>query len=203
MSLELFLQVEPKVTIKPNTQIKIKDIASVFCEDNKLEREIKELTIGETNDFDNNKVISVLSIIKTIKNINNNINIVIHGSPEILIHIKDHEKEKKLYKFIKVFIVSILLFFGASIAIINFHDDVNMEESLSTINYIITGVEKQNPLILTIPYSLGLGVGMVAFFQRVFKKKKKNVPSPLQLEMHSYEKNIDDYILDVTKHNSE
>ncbi|WP_130806704.1 stage V sporulation protein AA [Senegalia massiliensis] len=203
MNLELFLQVEPKVTIKPNTQIKIKHIASVFCKDSKLEQEIKELIIAETNDFDNNKVISVLSIIKNIKNINNNINIVIHGSPEILIHIKDYKKENNLYKFLKVFTVSILLFFGASIAIINFHDDVNMEESLSTINYIVTGVEKQNPLILTIPYSLGLGVGMVAFFQRVFKKKKKNEPSPLQLEMHSYEKNIDDYILDVTKHNSD
>lgn len=159
------------------------------------------MNVGETGDYDKNQVISLLSIIKKIKNHEENVDLVVYGSPEILIDIKDNKNEINILKYFKVGFVSILLFFGAAIAIINFHDDVNMEYSLGTINYVITGEKEVNPLYLKIPYSLGLGVGMVTFFNRVLKKKKKNEPSPLDLEMYTYKKNIDDYILDVTKHN--
>lgn len=101
----------------------------------------------------------------------------------------------------RITVVTILLFIGAAIAIINFHEDVNMEESLKIINRIVTGEETENLLLLKIPYSLGLGVGMVTFFSHVFRKKWKKEPSPLELEMYSYKKNIDNYILDNTKHN--
>jgi len=202
MSLELFLQTEPKILINTHSYIRLKDIASIYCIDDVFVEEIKDLIIDETKTY-NNQVISIIKVIKKIKEVDKDVNIIIHGPPEILVSIENENVESSIFKFLKVTIVSLLLFFGASIAIINFHDDVSMQEGLSTINYIVTGTKDENPLLLTIPYSLGLGIGMVAFFQRALKKKqkKKNEPSPLQLEMYSYKKNIDDYILDETKHN--
>ncbi|MBS4539620.1 stage V sporulation protein AA [Clostridium sp. D2Q-11] len=198
---ELFLQIEPKVTMKPNSKIKLKDVASAFSEDKGFQIRIEDLHVGEVGNYDKNQVISLISLIKKIKEIDRDVNITVFGSPEILINITNDKKEISILKFLKIGVISLLLFFGAAIAIINFHDDVNMEDSLEDINYIVTGEREISPLYLKVPYSLGLGVGMVTFFNRLLRKKNKNEPSPLELEMHSYKKNIDDYILDITKHN--
>lgn len=198
---ELFLQVEPKVTIKPNVEIKVRDVVSVFSPDKKFQDKIEELSIGKTEEGKENQVISLISIIKKIKENKEDVNIVAFGPPEILIDINNEKKEISIFKFIKIAVVSILLFLGAGIAIINFHMDVDMEKSLDTISYVVVGEKDVEPIYLKIPYSLGLGVGMTAFFNRLLKKKKENNPSPLELEMHSYENSIDDYIIDITKHN--
>ncbi|MBS4534271.1 stage V sporulation protein AA [Clostridium sp. D2Q-14] len=198
---ELFLQAEPKVNIKSNKEIRVEDLVSVFSSDDKFQNKIKKLVIGKTEKEDKNKVIPMIYIIKKIKEVKEDIDIVAFGSPEILIEIENEKKEIKVLKFLKITLVSLILFLGAGIAIINFHVDVDMEKSLGIISYVVVGERDVEPIYLKIPYSLGLGVGMVTFFNRVLKKKKNKQPSPLELEMHSYENSIDDYIIDITKHN--
>ncbi len=102
----------------------------------------------------------------------------------------------------KVSLVCIILFLGAGLAIINFHEDVNIENSFKTFHYLITGEFSERPLLLQISYSIGIGVGMITFFNHVFKKKWKKEPSPLDVEMYFYQKNIDEYIIDNAKQNS-
>lgn len=164
---------------------------------------IKELEINENTLNKNNLIINVLDIIYKISSVYENIDIKIFGPSEILVAINKNNKENIISDIIKVLIISILLFFGAALAITNFHEDVNMDESLKSIYYLITGENSENPLLIQIPYSLGLGVGMVTFFNHILKKKRKLEPSPLELEMHNYQKNIDEYILDITKHNGD
>lgn len=43
----------------------------------------------------------------------------------------------------------------------NFHEDVSMQVVHQKIYYMVTGTYDNQPLILQIPYSLGLGIGMV------------------------------------------
>ncbi len=123
------------------------------------------------------------------------------GDTEILVNIQGESSEWKLFSILKTALVCFILFLGAGLAIVNFHADVNMDKSLQIIYHMVTGEEKQKPLILLIPYSLGIGAGMTVFFNHLFQKKWKKEPSPLEVEMFMYEKNIDDYILDTTKHN--
>lgn len=66
-----------------------------------------------------------------------------------------------------------IIFFGAGIAIVNFYEDVNMIASLSKIYYTFTGIKDNKPLILTIPYSIGLGIGVMTFFNRVLSSSKR------------------------------
>ncbi len=145
------------------------------------------------------EVISVLTIIKKIKNEHTNIDIVVFGLPEILIEVNKFRQQYYIFRYIKIILVCIVLFLGAAIAIINFHQDVDMEGSLKVLYYIITGTKVERPLLIQIPYSIGLGIGMATFFKHFKRKKNKKSPSPLELEMHMYNKNIDDYVLDITK----
>jgi len=43
---------------------------------------------------------------------------------------------------------------------------------------------------------------MITFFNVLMKRKKITEPSPLEIEIHNYQKSIDEYILDQTKHNN-
>ena len=97
-------------------------------------------------------------------------------------------------KILRTIIVCFLLSIGAATAIMNFHSDVDMLQTQKKIYYMITGKNKDNILLLQIPYSLGIGVGMTVFFNHFFNKKINDEPSPLELEVHSYQQNVDQYI---------
>lgn len=182
--------------------MRLNDVASVYCNDIEFTKEIINIPIHKTSESKENDVISVLEIIRKIQEVKKDINIKTIGSSEILINIKSEKEMNKGFQYIKVAFVCLILFLGAGIAIINFHEDVNMEKSMQTFYRIVTGKKSERPLILHIPYSLGIGIGMVTFFNHIFKKKNKKEPSPLDVEMYMYSKNIDEYVLDITKQNN-
>ena len=95
--------------------------------------------------------------------------------------------------------VWLLLFVGSGLAIMNFHTDVSMKEVHERIYYLMTGMHHSRPLILQIPYSLGIGLGMVLFFNHLFKQKFNDEPSPLELEVFMYQESIDQYVIDHEK----
>lgn len=166
-----------------------------------MEKEILELEVQDISGRKKNDVIPALKIINIVYNYDKNIDLRIMGDTEILVNIQGENEESKLFTIIKTIMVCLILFLGAGLAIVNFHADVNMDKSLQIIYHMVTGEKNSKPLILLIPYSLGIGAGMSVFFNHIFQKKWKKEPSPLEVEMFMYEKNIDDYILDTTKHN--
>lgn len=91
--------------------------------------------------------------------------------------------------------VWILLFIGAAMTIMNFHYDVSMQEVQQKLHYIITGKRTLYPLWLQIPYSFGLGVGMLLFFNHWFKKRFNEEPSPLEIELFKYQEDLNKHVI--------
>ena len=60
---------------------------------------------------------------------------------------------------------------------------------------LVTGKEVEKPLMFQIPYSIGLGLGMIIFFNHVFKKRLNEEPSPLEVEMFNYQMDLDQYVI--------
>lgn len=60
---------------------------------------------------------------------------------------------------------------------------------------MVTGQAVDKPLLLQIPYSLGLGIGMILFFNHWFRKRINEEPSPLEVEMFNYQQSIDQYVI--------
>ncbi len=77
----------------------------------------------------------------------------------------------------------------------NFHEDVSMRIVHQKIFKTITGLEDDKPLLLQIPYSIGLGLGMILFFNHVFRKRINEEPSPLEVEMFNYQQDLDQYVI--------
>ncbi len=88
------------------------------------------------------------------------------------------------------------MFIGSGLAIMNFHADVSMLAVQRKIYEMFTGEYIPNPLLLQIPYSLGIGIGMVIFFfNHLFKKKFNEEPSPLEVEMFTYQESLNQYVI--------
>lgn len=152
-------------------------------------------------------IISVFDILEKIKGIlgESEIDIDIVSSNECLVYIgKPPAQQKKWYMLLKVAAVAIVLFIGSALTVINFHEDVGMHKVHSKIYKYITGREFKNPFIIQIPYSLGIGIGMIVFFNHFSNGKiDKNQPSPLEIEVFTYEKEKDECLIDIYKNQSE
>src|SRR5699024_4221207 len=78
--------------------------------------------------------------------------------------------------------------------IMNFHYDVSMQEVQQKLHFLITGEKTEFPLWIQIPYSIGLGVGMLLFFNHWFNKRFNEEPSSLEIEIYNYQQNLDQYL---------
>lgn len=104
-------------------------------------------------------------------------------------------KERSWLLWIKVAVVSMVLFVGASTAIMTFHNDSEMRKVFSRYHEIIFGEENENPYIINIPYSIGLGLGIILFFNHFSGKRLSKEPSPIEVEMATYEKDVEDSMI--------
>src|SRR5699024_11309509 len=86
------------------------------------------------------------------------------------------------------------VFLDQYIKIIKFHYDFSMLEVHQKLHFLFTGENVQHPLWLQIPYSIGLGIGMILFLNHWFKKQLNEEPSPLELELFTYEQKIEEYL---------
>ena len=77
----------------------------------------------------------------------------------------------------------------------NFHEDVSMQQVQQRLYRVITGEQVEKPLWFQIPYSLGIGLGMILFFNHFFKKRINEEPSPLEVEMFQYQQSLDQYVI--------
>ncbi len=204
MSNKIYLQLKDGVSTAPGKDIFIKDLA-ILLGDRPLKEKILNIKVlSISDDASDHVVVSILTVMKKITEQYPEMELFPIGEAEILVKVQKSVKEpKKILLFMKLALVCLILFVGAGLALMNFHADVNMSETHQKIYKMITGVEEKRPLLLQIPYSLGIALGMAVFFNHILPKKIKNEPSPMEVEMFSYRKNIDEYLLKNEKNTEE
>ncbi len=188
----IYIRMRHRLQVRPHDSIKLQDVAQIIAEDSLLEK-VKDCIVYTVSEKDQNIIIlDVMKVIPILTNMVEQINIEIIGQSQTIVEVV----YKKIGVSIPLFIlIWLLLFFGAALAIMNFHEDVSMQAVHQRIYKIITGKENLKPLILQIPYSIGLGLGMILFFNHVFKKRLNEEPSPLEVEMFNYQQDLDRYVI--------
>lgn len=80
--------------------------------------------------------------------------------------------------------VWLLLFLGAAATLLDFHADVNMPAAHRELYYLATGRRTQHPLVIEIPYAVGIGLGVLLFFS--LPRGAGGDPGPLELELEGH-----------------
>ncbi len=194
---QIFIRSKGKVSLPDDKPVLLKDLAEIAAEE-EIKYKLENLNYPVDTKKEINVLISVISIISFIKEKIPYTDLVIIGQTDVLIHFTDKNISEDRYKILRLASVCFLLFIGAITAIINFHSDVDMKTAHSIIYEIITGEKSDRPLLLQIPYSLGIGAGMSVFFNHIFKKKLSTEPTPLEMEIYSYQQSVDEYIKNKT-----
>ncbi len=193
MADTIYLKMRHRIQVKPNHMIHLKDIAQLLGKERVLIERLNEKVVYQVDMSDKNiVVIDVMQVMQFLLNAEPGLDIQTVGPSQAIIQV-DYGRKKAFPLYIGA--VCFLLFVGAALAIMNFHEDVSMQEVHQKIYTLITGKENDQPLLFQIPYSIGLGAGMILFFNHLFQKRINEEPSPLEVEMFNYQQDIDQYVI--------
>jgi stage V sporulation protein AA len=188
----VYIRLRHRVFIQPNDKIFLKDIAQIIAEDT-LHNQIGDRVLYQADAKDRNIIIiDVMHVVEEIKKFDSMIDVQIIGPSQTIIEVVYKKRKISPIFFL---IIWFLLFFGSMLTIMNFHEDVSMQDAHQRLYKIITGKSVDKPLMFQIPYSFGLGLGMILFFNHVFKKRLNEEPSPLEVEMFNYQQDLDRYVV--------
>lgn len=192
---QIFVQMKKRIRARPGQLLRVGDVARILAETDR--ERIENLPVKKFGPEEGNRaVVELMDVMRILRREDPVLDVQAVGLPHALVEFKEKGRPPQ---WIAVLGVWLLLFVGSGLAIMNFHTDVSMKEVHERIYYLMTGIHNPRPLILQIPYSLGIGLGMVLFFNRLFKKKFNDEPSPLELEVFLYQENIDQYVIDHEK----
>lgn len=142
---------------------------------------------------DGRYIITIMNVIDEILKQYPNADIQSIGDSDTVIEY--HHKRiqpKNSIEWLKAIAVCIIIFAGAFSAIMAYNTDISLAEMFITIHRMITGQEVEQPYFLTIPYSIGISVGVVVFFNHLGFRKITEDPTPMQVEMKKYEQDVED-----------
>ncbi|WP_053364006.1 stage V sporulation protein AA [Bacillus sp. FJAT-27251] len=192
MENTIYIRLRHRVQVKPEESLLLKDIAQIISND-EIHQRLNMLHVHKVTPQDKNIVIiDVMKVISVITSAFPNHEVQAVGPAQTIIEVMLKKKAITLPLFLLIWM---LLFTGAALTIMNFHEDVSMQEVHQRIYTILTGEEASKPLLFQIPYSFGLGLGMILFFNHVFRKRLNEEPSPLEVEMFQYQQSLDQYVV--------
>ncbi|MUT65542.1 stage V sporulation protein AA [Paenibacillus sp. NEAU-GSW1] len=189
----LYLRLKKRIYIRPGQPVTLGLAARLLAMDEEQEQKLSELMLYRHSKSDGNRVvIDLLQIVKAIRVAEPSLTVEAYGDPQVLIMISAKPVKPRIVVLVFAWL---LLFFGAGLAIMNFHTDVSMREVHIRIVELITGHRNEHPLWFQIPYSLGIGLGMILFFNHLFRKRFNEEPNPLEVELYTYQENVNAYVI--------
>ncbi|WP_138416853.1 stage V sporulation protein AA [Aquibacillus sediminis] len=192
MGKTIYLRLKKNIQVRNHATIKLEDIAYISGESAIISK-LNDIVLYKMSEADHNvSVIDGLIVINQLIQLYPDLEIQHIGPTQTIIRVKKENKKKP--SIIMVSVIWLLLFIGSSMAIMNFHYDVSMQEVQQQLHYLLTGNNSEHPLSFQIPYSIGLGVGMILFFNHLFKKRFNEEPSPLEIELYKYQQDLDNYV---------
>lgn len=190
----IYIQLKNRVTVPKGQSVLLRDVAYLITREEWREP-LYSLLLLEPRESDGNLIlVDLLTVIPKIQELFPHADIQPIGEGRTIVQIEGPATAVK--PSIALFVlVWLLLFFGSALTIMNFHADVSMQEVQIRIVEMLTGRRDEHPYMFQVAYSLGIGLGMVIFFNHLFKKKWNEEPTPLEVEMFLYQKNIDQYVI--------
>lgn len=172
-----------------NNKVTIGDVIKVECSNIGILRQIKQMDLYSFN-HEHVRAFSILKVISRIHQDYPNVDIVNCGENDFLVEYKKSSIKSPIKQKLKLAAIAILVFFGSAFTIMTFHNDVGITDVFDRFYVQVTGETKPKVSELEIAYSLGLGTGIVVFFNHFSKKRLSNDPTPIEVELKKYNKDL-------------
>ncbi len=196
--MDIYIKPVEKAQVVRNRNVLLKDVAEVFL-DGQTAGEAERLVVFRIpEEKKKTYLVSVLDIIRELSRKYPGASISNVGEMDILVeYLPEPEKKQPAWTAAKVLVISLILFAGASTTIMCFHSDAQLPLIFQNVYYIFFGENREMPALLSIPYSIGLGLGIIIFFNHFSRIKLTEDPTPIEIEMTTYEKEANASIIDA------
>lgn len=195
--VDIYIKPVEKVQIVQKREVFLRDVAEVFVGGQTKGEAEKLMVFQIPSDRKKTYLLSVIDLIRALNQKYPDAVVSNVGSVDILIeYLPKAEQPAKLWTLAKVAFVSLILFVGAATTIMCFHTDVQLPLIFQNIYYIFFGENREMPALISIPYSIGLGGGIIIFFNHFSKVSLTEDPTPIEIEMTTYEKETNASVID-------
>lgn len=188
----LYLKIEQNCIVYKRT-VRLEDIAKIECTDVGIRRQVKQMDVYRFAGDDKKEFIQVFSVLRIIQLIHEKypeVEISNIGVSDFVIRYEPNP-EKKGVQYLKAAVLCVILFFGAAFTIMTFIKDVSADEVFEQFYMRLTGTASTGITPLEVSFCIGLGVGIMVFYNHVGRKKITNDPTPIQVAMRTYEEDVD------------
>lgn len=191
-------------TVATDRNVHLSDVATLYCTNESIVRQLKQLKIHSFSDVktapkEQNQVFSVMKLIQLIDQEYPNVEVNNIGEMDFVVTYQKNGEPAKWAQILKAVILSVITFFGGAFTIMAFNNDIGVNDVFSKLYSQTIGAPSNGVTELEICYSIGLSVGVLLFFNHFGKKKITHDPTPVQVEMRKYEKDIDDTFIETAE----
>ncbi|MCL2204812.1 MAG: stage V sporulation protein AA [Defluviitaleaceae bacterium] len=198
--MDIYIKPKKKVALSEVRAITVKDVADVVAVKD-VAKKVEAMKLQEIDPQGKpkqNYLISVTDIIKRVKKAYPDYTVNNVGESDTWVQYAVRKsQDNSWWKWAKVVFVVVVLLVGSSTAIMSFQSDAQMPQVFENYFRIFYGETRSNPRIITIPYAIGLAVGIIAFYNHFLGKKLTDDPTPIEVEMEQYEKQVTETMVDL------
>lgn len=142
---------------------------------------------------------SVMDLLEELEGTGSSIQINSVGETDFIVSYNPQIKRRAALQWMKTAFVSAVSFCGAAFAIMTFNNDVDIPKLFAELYEQFTGRPSNGFTILEVTYSIGIGLGVLIFFNHFMGKKLTADPTPMEVEMRAYEDQVDTTVLEASR----
>ncbi len=190
----IYLWLKQSESVK-NAAVNIGTVARVFCSNRNLAQQVKQIPVYEFTEGGTNSIaVSVLLLVSLIEAKYPECSIELLGDDSCVVYRKSPTKKQNILAVFYFVLIAAVAFFGAAFSIMSFNTDTDTYNLLVSVHEMFIGVKPVENSVGMIAYSLGLLFGMMLFFNHGLFGKKNKEPTPLQVQMRLYERDVNDAV---------
>ena len=197
--MDIYIKPVKKASLAEVDKITIKDVAEVIATKD-VAKKIEKMKLMDI-DIEGKKanfLISITDIIKEIKKTYPNYTVNNVGAQDTVVqYAVEKSRDITWWKWTKIACVALILMVGSSTAIMSFHTDGQIPQVFENYHKIFFGGQNVSPLIIDIPYALGVAAGILIFFNHFISRKVTDDPTPIEVEIALYETEVTETVVDV------
>lgn len=197
MSDILYLKIDKNMAVRTQS-VALGDIAEMACSNSSVVNQLKTLKLFRFQNIRQGahtcaarRICSIVEVVQKIHEVYPNLEIQNMGEMDFIVEYSTRDKDAPLLLFLKISIVCVITFFGSAFSIMAFNNDVSVTKLFAQFYELITGEASDGFTVLELTYSLGLSVGIVAFFNHLGGRRLTRDPTPIEVEMRQYEDDVD------------
>ena len=161
----------------------------VECANVAVMRQVKQMDFYRFS-HEHSAVFSIMVVIERIHKEYPSAEIVNCGEQDFIIEYVKSTVTNPLWNMTKIILVSTLVFFGSAFTIMAFHNDVDIQGVFERFYMQLMGTKKPRVTELEISYSLGIGAGIIVFYNHFSKKRLTKDPTPIEVELKKYNQDL-------------